>query len=96
MDLKYGLKAVTWRKSSYSGGSGGNCIEASDSLTSASWRKSTYSGGDGGDCIEVAANLPDLIPVRDSKDPGGPALTFTPAAWSSFVTATARGEFPGV
>ena len=94
MDIKDSLAAVTWRKSSYSGGEGDNCIEASDSLTSASWRKSTYSSGDSDNCIEVADNLPDLIPVRDSKDPQGPALTFTPAAWSSFVTATARGEFP--
>ncbi|MYS20903.1 protein of unknown function [Streptomyces sp. DvalAA-14] len=94
MEPKYGLRAVTWRKSTHSGGSGGNCIEASDSLTRASWRKSTYSAGDGGECIEVADNLPDVIPVRDSKDPHGPALDFTPAAWTAFVTATARGEFP--
>lgn len=94
MDLKYGLTAVTWRKSTYSGGSGDNCIEASDSLTHARWRKSTYSGGDGGDCIEFAADLPGVIPVRDSKDPQGPALAFTPAAWTAFVDATARGEFP--
>lgn len=94
MDLKYGRTAVTWRKSSYSGGSGGDCIEASDSLTSASWRKSTYSGGDGGECIEVADGVTGLVPVRDSKDPHGPALAFTPAAWTAFVAATARGEFP--
>ncbi|WP_433890095.1 DUF397 domain-containing protein [Streptomyces sp. CA-111067] len=94
MELKYGLTAVTWRKSSYSGGSGGDCIEASDSLTSASWRKSSHSGGDGGDCIEFADNLPDVIPVRDSKDPHGPALTFTPAAWTAFVTSAAEGHFP--
>ncbi|WP_405582803.1 DUF397 domain-containing protein [Streptomyces sp. NBC_01190] len=94
MDLKYSRTELTWRKSSYSGGSGDNCIEASDSLTRAGWRKSTYSGGDGGNCIEVADNLPDLIPVRDSKDPHGPALTFTPAAWTAFVTATANGVFP--
>ncbi|WUV84706.1 DUF397 domain-containing protein [Streptomyces sp. NBC_01476] len=90
------LTNSSWRKSSYSGGSGGNCIEASDSLTSANWRKSTYSAGDGGDCVEVADNLPDVIPVRDSKDPHGPALTFTPAAWTAFVTAAANGEFPTV
>ena len=94
MELRYGQTAVVWRKSSHSGGSGGECIEASDSLTHTTWRKSTHSGGDGGNCIEVAGNLPDLIPVRDSKDPEGPALTFTPAAWTSFVAATARGEFP--
>jgi hypothetical protein len=88
------LTYATWRKSSYSGGDGGNCVEASDSLTYAAWRKSSFSGGDGGDCVEVADNLPDLIPVRDSKDPEGPVLTFTPAAWTSFITATAQGEFP--
>lgn len=93
MDLN--AAAVTWRKSTYSDGSGGNCIEASDSLTHASWRKSTHSGGSGDDCVEVADNVPDLIPVRDSKDPQGPALTFTPTAWTAFVDATVRGEFPG-
>ncbi|MBL6276082.1 DUF397 domain-containing protein [Micromonospora fiedleri] len=55
-------------------------------LTDAIWRKSTRSGGNGGDCIEVAANLPGLVAVRDSKDPTGPALTFSPAAWAAFVT----------
>jgi Domain of unknown function (DUF397) len=88
------LTSASWRKSTYSGGSGGDCVEASDSLTSASWRKSTYSGGDGGDCVEVADNLTGIVPVRDSKDPSGPALTFSPAAWTAFVAATARGEFP--
>lgn len=94
MEFKYGPTAVTWRKSSYSGGSGDNCVEASDSLTSANWRKSTYSGGSGDDCVEVADNLPGVIPVRDSKDPHGPALTFTPAAWTAFVQAAAANEFP--
>lgn len=58
--------------SSYSGGSGGDCIEAGDSLTHAARRTSTYSGGDEGTCVEVADNLPDVIPVRDNKDPDGP------------------------
>ncbi|WP_373313765.1 DUF397 domain-containing protein [Kitasatospora xanthocidica] len=31
--------------------------------------------------------------VRDSKDPDGPALAFTPAAWQSFVSAVRAGEF---
>jgi hypothetical protein len=88
------LTTATWRKSTYSGGSGGDCIEASDSLTTAAWRKSSYSDGNNGDCVEVADNVPDVIPVRDSKDPHGPALTFSPAAWTAFVAATARGEFP--
>jgi len=48
------------------------------------WRKSTRSGV--GDCVEVADNRPGLVAVRDSKDPTGPALTFSPAAWRSFIT----------
>ncbi|MFI2611276.1 DUF397 domain-containing protein, partial [Kitasatospora sp. NPDC018623] len=43
------------------------------------WRKSTYSNGDG-DCIEIADGAPGIVPVRDSKDPHGPSLAFTPGA----------------
>lgn len=35
--------------------------------------------------MEVATNLPGLVAVRDSKDPSGPALTFSPAAWAGFL-----------
>ncbi|MFF0413118.1 DUF397 domain-containing protein [Kitasatospora sp. NPDC004745] len=56
------------------------------------WRKSTHSG-QGGECIEVANGLPATVPVRDSKDPNGPALTFTADAWRSFLAAVRTGEF---
>jgi hypothetical protein len=55
------------------------------------WRKSTYSGGEGQNCVEVGADPPGLIPVRDSKDPAGPTLAFTPAAWTAFLGAVVRG-----
>ncbi|GGM37464.1 hypothetical protein GCM10011608_22610 [Micromonospora sonchi] len=58
-------------------------------LTGARWRKSTRSGSNGGDCVEIADNLPGVVAVRDSKDPHGPTLTFTPTAWAAFLT-TAR------
>jgi hypothetical protein len=61
-------------------------------LTGAAWRKSTYSGGSGGECVEVADGLP-VIPVRDSKDPDGPALIFGPAAWTAFITDLKAGCF---
>ncbi|OMI33599.1 DUF397 domain-containing protein [Streptomyces sparsogenes] len=51
------------------------------------WFTSSYSAN-GGQCVEVAANLAasrGLVPVRDSKEPEGPALTFTADAWSAFV-----------
>ncbi|MFF4378156.1 DUF397 domain-containing protein [Kitasatospora sp. NPDC001547] len=59
------------------------------------WRKSSYSGPDGGDCVEVAPGFPGLVPVRDSKDPHGPALVFPAAAWDSFIAAIRGDEFPG-
>ncbi|WP_236719299.1 DUF397 domain-containing protein [Wenjunlia vitaminophila] len=58
-----------------------------------SWRKSTYTANNG-NCVEVADGLTGVIPVRDSKDPAGPALLFTSDAWSSFVEAVKRGELP--
>ncbi|MEX3099760.1 MULTISPECIES: DUF397 domain-containing protein [unclassified Streptomyces] len=59
-------------------------------LSTAQWRKSSYSGGqDGSDnCVEVAHNIPNLIPVRDSKSPHATPLTFTFLAWQVFVAVT--------
>ncbi|MFE3110704.1 Scr1 family TA system antitoxin-like transcriptional regulator [Kitasatospora indigofera] len=65
-------------------------------LSKASWRKASYSDAESGQCIEVADNVPGLVPVRDSKDPEGPALLFRPDAWQSFVTGVRKGEFPAV
>lgn len=59
-------------------------------LTGARWRKSSKSGGNGGDCVEVADNLPGVVGVRDSKNPNGPALTFSPSAWRLFVAQIAE------
>nr|WP_308343401.1 DUF397 domain-containing protein [Streptomyces sp. MK37H] len=47
--------------------------------------------------MEVAEDLVasrGVVPVRGSKDPHGPALMFELTAWSSFVSAVRRGEFP--
>jgi hypothetical protein len=80
------LTGAVWRKSSYSGGNGGNCVEIAEV-----WRKSSYSAGNGGDCVEVARALPDAVAVRDSKDPDGPKLIFTPADWAAFTAAVRTG-----
>lgn len=58
-------------------------------IRNAKWIKSSYSGGNEGNCIEFARDLATHgnVPVRDSKNPEGPALRFEPAAWRSFVTA---------
>jgi hypothetical protein len=69
-----------WRKSSYSGSGGSNCVEVG-----AVWRKSSYSGNGGGNCVEVARSLPGVVAVRDSKNPDGPVLTFSRDEWASFI-----------
>jgi len=61
-------------------------------LTSATWRKSSYSGGNGGNCVEVAVLAGGRRAVRDSKDPAGPALTFSPAAWRAFTARLRAGR----
>ncbi|GGW84046.1 hypothetical protein GCM10010297_00730 [Streptomyces malachitofuscus] len=59
-------------------------------LGSVAWRKSSYSNDTGGDCLEVADHLPGLTPVRDSKNPHGPALLFTADAWNPFIAFLAN------
>ncbi|GAB2914891.1 DUF397 domain-containing protein [Streptomyces mayteni] len=76
-----------WRKSSYSLGDNGNCLEV------AAWRKSSYSLGDNGDCVEVRDDFPGAVPVRDSKNPTGPALLVAETSWSGFVAAVRAGSF---
>lgn len=83
----------TWRRSSYSGGGNGDCLEVCDAY--APWRKSSYSGGNGGNCLEVSDAASPLVPVRDSKDPHGPAVVFPAGAWSAFVEAVKGGPLAG-
>lgn len=85
METSPNLMDAVWRKSSYSGTTGGECVECAP-LGDATWRKASYSGSNGGDCVEIAAQ-PCRIAVRDSKNPGGPAFTVGPAAFTAFVRA---------
>ncbi|MCX5390614.1 DUF397 domain-containing protein [Streptomyces sp. NBC_00094] len=85
----YDLSNAQWFKSSYSDGDGGNCVEVSYDFAGAAWRKSSYSNGEGGSCVEVLDDVPGVVPVRDSKNPAGPALIVPAAAWSVFVAGIA-------
>ncbi|CAG6393006.1 DUF397 domain-containing protein [Streptomyces cocklensis] len=65
------------------------------SIPAGHWLKSSYSQGNGGDCVEWApSHIPATgeVPVRDSKDPHGPSLSFSPTAWTSFLTAVKSGS----
>lgn len=63
----------------------------SPDLSGAEFRTSSLSGANN-NCVEVATNLPGLVAVRDSKDPSGPALTFSHPAWNNFLTGIRNGE----
>ncbi|MFD4660476.1 DUF397 domain-containing protein [Kitasatospora sp. NPDC058444] len=67
--------------------------QSSLDLSRATWRKSEFSANQG-NCIEVANGFPGIVPVRDSKDPSGPALVFPAAAWSAFIAAIKTSEIP--
>jgi hypothetical protein len=61
-------------------------------LSSAAWRKSSRSGPYTDNCVEVAF-VDGAIAVRDSKNPAGAVLVFTPGEWDAFVDGAKDGEF---
>jgi hypothetical protein len=48
------------------------------------WRKASLSLANG-NCVEVADPYPGGIGVRDSTDPAGPVLRFSPEEWRAFL-----------
>ncbi|MGW0004175.1 DUF397 domain-containing protein [Nocardia grenadensis] len=61
-------------------------------LPEARWFKSSRSSGTK-ECVEAAHLSGGLVGVRDSKNPTGPALIFTPGEWDAFLAGTKSGEF---
>ncbi|WP_433255039.1 DUF397 domain-containing protein [Streptosporangium sp. CA-135522] len=72
------LTGATWRKSSLSGSSGGNCVEVAVVDAPGAGHK---------------AGTGPLHVIRDSKDPDGPKLFFTRSEWDAFVGGVKLGEF---
>jgi hypothetical protein len=61
-------------------------------LRSARWRKSRHSNPSG-DCLEAAKLPTGNVAIRNSRDPDGPALIFTPSEWDAFVRGARDGDF---
>ena len=62
-------------------------------LTGAVWRKASYSNSQGGNCVEVTKLADGSWMVRDSKNPAGSMLHFTPGEWVAFTAGVKDGEF---
>jgi hypothetical protein len=61
-------------------------------LLGVQWQKSGRSNPSG-NCVECAA-LPDGgVAVRNSRDPEGPALIYTPAEIEAFILGVRDGDF---
>jgi hypothetical protein len=61
----------------------------------ADWTKSTYSAPNGGTCVEWApsfASVHGVVPVRDSKVPGGPVLRVSERSWAGLVAMVRQGD----
>jgi hypothetical protein len=48
------------------------------------WRKSSYSNSQA-NCVEVAKTRSGEVAVRDSRNPEGGALSFSPDGWQVFA-----------
>lgn len=97
------VSCVTWRKSSYSMGNGGECVElgawrrSSRSTQQGNcvevgdiWRTSSHSANNGS-CVEAGAGQVSVL-ARDSKDPEGPVLGFGADAWAAFLDTVKSGS----
>lgn len=81
-DSSFSWRDVEFRKSSFSGANGGNCVELA-------WRKSSFSGANGGECVEVARGEA-LFGMRDSKNLAGPVLMLAEAQGRAFLAVVKR------
>ena len=65
-------------------------VNSSTDLLGVRWLRSSYSTG-ANNCVETARAHSGpwigLLAVRDSKDPAGPALLFSPESWAGFTAA---------
>jgi Domain of unknown function (DUF397) len=58
---------------------------------SLAWLKAHSSTANGA-CLEIAAAVGNIA-IRDSKDPDGPILVYTPSEFRAFLDGARNGEF---
>ena len=68
-----------------------NGVSATD-LGDVTWVKGQRSGAQG-NCVELARLADGAVAVRNSRDPRGPALVFTPAEMTALFAGVRDGEF---
>lgn len=98
---------MAWKKSTRSGSQGGDCVEVDVSWkkstrsnpsgncveVNAQWTKSSRSGSSG-NCVEYTTDTTDnMVAVRDSKDPDGGILEFSPDSWAAFIAGVKSSQF---
>lgn len=60
-------------------------------FSDAVWRRTT--GADGEESPVEVAHKDGMYGMRDSRNPDGDVLTFTPGEWDAFVKGVHAGEF---
>lgn len=66
--------------------------ELSAQLRQVRWQKSRYSNSQGS-CVEMGLLPGGDIAVRNSRDPGGPALVYTQAEIQALLQGAKDGDF---
>lgn len=61
------------------------------------WTRSSLCSADQPSCVEVAAVPPDLVLVRDSKNPDKANVQcYSRAEWTAFLDGARRGDFDAI
>jgi hypothetical protein len=69
----------------------GKITLSEEERTGLAWLKA-QSSSHNGQCVEIASTA-GKIAIRDSKDPDGPILVYTPAEFRAFLDGARHGEF---
>jgi hypothetical protein len=92
-----GGEGGNWKRSSFC--DGGQCVEVAwpecdgGACVQVSWGKSSASLANSS-CVEAGEGACGLVHLRDSKDPDGPVLDFTPTQWRFVLDWIRADEIP--